>query len=419
LTTRPSSHPPGDAPPSRRRPVINLGGGLVSLTQQHQAELLQRQLAQDQARQRYFERLRIARGIHQRHGFLAQAIGRIFPTWLFGDPTEDEMIDALAFSELAATEPGSFDFGDDRAQLRRAPHEYRVAYTHPYPPAPGFAHDFESPSPSIDIIDVDEEPGPSTKVTGSSSSNKDNENLNSLVCARCLDPLVLAGSYMSEDERTRRRLWGLRCGHMLDGKCVAQLMKPQSASDPEPTGIGATGTESPSVSPRDLDSTHPPAVARNLSLDNPEAVDVTSPMRGTTARGRFRTVERPPQPSQSTETGGERAVFPENSSIRSRLRPRNNAGHVTHITSSSSMPSHSSPNPSSQPFPPAAINNTTHQLKRRAKGKGKQKAKEPLILGRHEWRCPVTLCERLHLSLHIESQGWIMDETQGAISVFA
>jgi hypothetical protein len=41
-----------------------------------------------------------------------------------------------------------------------------------------------------------------------------------------------------------------------------------------------------------------------------------------------------------------------------------------------------------------------------------------VILERHEWRCPVALCERLHLSLNIESRGWIMDETQGAIQIF-
>ena len=69
-----------------------------------------------QARQRYFDRLRIARGIHKRHGFLSQNIGRIFPTWLFGNSKEDEIIHVLAFSELAAAEPGPFDMGDDRAQ---------------------------------------------------------------------------------------------------------------------------------------------------------------------------------------------------------------------------------------------------------------------------------------------------------------
>ena len=31
----------------------------------------------------------------------------------------------------------------------------------------------------------------------------------------------------------------------------------------------------------------------------------------------------------------------------------------------------------------------------------------------------VALCGRLHLSLNIESRGWVMDETHGAIPFFA
>ena len=44
---------------------------------------------------------------------------------------------------------------------------------------------------------------------------------------------------------------------------------------------------------------------------------------------------------------------------------------------------------------------------------------EPVIMERYEWRCPVGHCERLHLSVNIESRGWVMDETQGAVSIFA
>ena len=87
---------------------------------------------------------------------------------------------------------------------QRALHQYCIAYAHPYPPAPYFTHDFESPSPVI-VIDVDKEPDPSTKATG---SNKNSENLNTLAYARCLDPLVMGGSNMSERS--------LCCGHMLD-----------------------------------------------------------------------------------------------------------------------------------------------------------------------------------------------------------
>ena len=102
---------------------------------------------------------------------------------------------------------------------------YNVWYTHP--PSPGITHDFESQSP-VSIIDGDEELNPSTKVSGSFSPSKNNENSNTLVCARRLGPLlVLGGSNLFEGERSPRRLWGLRCGRVLDGKCINELMKPR------------------------------------------------------------------------------------------------------------------------------------------------------------------------------------------------
>jgi hypothetical protein len=336
------------------------------------------------------------------------------------------MMDALAFSELAAPDVGPFGFGDDRAQLRRTTHEYRVAYTHPYPPAPGFTHDFESPSPSVSVIDVDEEPGPSTKASGSSSPNK-NENLNTLVCARCLDPLVLGASGMSEDERSRRRLWGLRCGHMLDGKCIAELMKPRSAPDLEPTRPEVAVFElSSSESQGQNSSTQSEDGTRSLVLGEAISSDGKSPTRFTKARGKARAIGQPSESLQPAEVTGDQTAFAENNSIRSRLRPRNNTGHVIHIFSSSPTSSHAcaQPSQSSSQRSPASGDrliaaNTHHHTRRRPKAKGKQKAMEPVILERHEWRCPVALCERLHLSLHIESQGWVMDETQGGIPIFA
>ncbi len=423
--TRPASHPPpGDAPPPRR-PIINLGGGFPSSNHQLEAELIRRQQLRDRARQRYFEHLRIARGIHQRHGFLSQTLGRIFPSWLFGDPTEEEMMDALAFSESAAPDVGPFGFGEDRGPLRRTTHEYRVAYTHPYPPASGFTHDFESPSPSVSIIDVDEEPGPSSKASGSSSPSKNNENLNTLVCARCLDPLVLGGSNMSEDERSRRRLWGLRCGHMLDGKCIDELMKPWPAPDVKPTGTElativppSNGSQGQSSSTESQDHTQSVVPGEVITPDGKSLLSFTK------ARGKARAAEAPSQLPRPSDIASGQTAFAENNPISSRLRPRNNTGHVIHIFSSCPTSSHICFQSSSQRSPArgnrSVVANTHHHPKRRPRGKGKQKAMEPVILERYEWRCPVAHCERpLHLSLNIESRGWVMDETRGAIPIFA
>jgi len=404
-----------------------LGGGFTSSDYQLEAELIRRQQARDRARQRYFEHLRVARGIHQRHGFLSQTLGRIFPSWLFGDPTEEEMMDALAFSELATADVGPFGFGEDRTPLRRTTNEYRVAYTHPHTPVPGFTHDFEPPSPSVSIIDVDEEPGPSTKASGSSSPGKNNENGNTLVCARCLDPLVLGGSNMSEDERSRRRLWGLRCGHILDGKCVDELMKPRPTPDLEPTGTEVAAIEPPSNGSQGQSSfIQSQDGAQSMVLGEAILPDGKPLSRLTKARGKARVIEPPSQPSQPAEVIGDQTPFAESNSIRSRLRPRNNSGNVVHMSSSSHASSHTSNqlSQSSSQRSPANGNrsiaaNTHHHPKRRPKGKGKQKAIEPVILERYEWHCPVALCECSHLSLNIESRGWVMDETRGAIPIFA
>lgn len=422
--TRPASHPLlGDISPSRRRPIINLGGGFMSATHQLEAEL-NRQQARDRARQRYFDHLRIARGIHQRHGFLSQTIGRVFPSWLFGDPTEEEMMDALAFSEMAAADLGPFGFRDDRAQIRRTTNEYRVAYTHPYPPAPGFTHNFESPSPSVSVIDVDDEPGPSTKASGSSSPSKNTEKFNTLVCARCLSPLVLGGGSMSEEERIRRRLWGLRCGHMLDGKCIDELMKSRPLPDLDPVD---TTIEPHPGKPQDKGSStqfQDGASSSELGGDIPPDAKPVTRLR---AGEKPPAIEPPPQSPLLTEGASSRTAFAEDNSIRSRLRPRNNLRRVTHISSSPFTSSHAFAQTSSQRsssttntvIPPALVANNGHHSRKRARGKGKQKAVEPVILERHEWRCPVALCERLHLSLNIEDRGWVMDETQGAIPIFA
>lgn len=88
------------------------------------------------------------------------------------------------------------------------------AYTHPVPPAPGFAVDFAPEAPEGSRGDPmmieDEDAGPPT-----------------LVCARCAAPMELdAGGEKDEAPRAEKRLWALRCGHIVDGRCLEVLMQP-------------------------------------------------------------------------------------------------------------------------------------------------------------------------------------------------
>ena len=112
--------------------------------------------------------------------------------------------------------------------LKSAP-EYKRTFTHPPKVAPGFTHDFAS---SSDVED--------SSATGATSGSSASAVDTVLVCAKCLDPLVMGN--VPDD----KRLWGLRCGHILDGKCVRELMRPadaQEGDDEPPTESTGKGKE--------------------------------------------------------------------------------------------------------------------------------------------------------------------------------
>jgi hypothetical protein len=102
---------------------------------------------------------------------------------------------------------GAYDFGRSRMRDRKKEEiEYKPSYTHPGKAAVGYSYDFAP----------DEEPS-STQIE------------TTLVCARCLDPLVVGG--LGAGAGIKGRMWGLRCGHVLDGTCVAEIMRPPAGED--------------------------------------------------------------------------------------------------------------------------------------------------------------------------------------------
>ena len=92
--------------------------------------------------------------------------------------------------------------------------EYKRTFTHPPKVAPGFTHDLASSGDVDDLTTAGASSGPSSTTVDTV-----------LVCAKCLDPLVMGN--VPDD----KRLWGLRCGHILDGKCVRELMRPADAQE--------------------------------------------------------------------------------------------------------------------------------------------------------------------------------------------
>ncbi|RXW25516.1 hypothetical protein EST38_g365 [Candolleomyces aberdarensis] len=125
--------------------------------------------------------------------------------------------------------------GRDRyRQPLKEKEQYKPFYTHPAPAEPGFTHDFapdassesapsfppSSKSAPIVIVDEEDESKPEEETKMSTT----------LVCARCYDPLVLNAG-LTGSEASQRRIWALRCGHLLDGKCVSQIGQPALTVD--------------------------------------------------------------------------------------------------------------------------------------------------------------------------------------------
>lgn len=123
-------------------------------------------------------------------------------------------------------------FSESNPSMSKNAPEYKRTFTHPPKVAPGFTHDF---APSTDVEDL--------SAAGASSRSFTSAVDTVLVCAKCLEPLVMG--HVPDD----KRLWGLRCGHVLDGKCVRELMRPvdtQDNGDSEPSAE-STGKEEEGV----------------------------------------------------------------------------------------------------------------------------------------------------------------------------
>jgi hypothetical protein len=250
--------------------------------------------------------------------------------------------------------------------------DYKKEWTHPGTADGGFVFDF-APSeivPAVNgkgkgkevVIDVDaEKEGVSTL----------------LVCARCLDPLLVRSDGITdggEEEARRRKVWGLRCGHLIDGKCFEELRKPVEVEDPDSGALDAR-ERPPSPEPE----------GKGKGKGKAKAPEITE--------------EEQEQPDD---------LFDEDTTnnIRSRLRSRVSG------SGSASMPGAFEiavplPSPPRRRAPP----------KRKAKAKPKPKPRKPVVEARYEWTCPVAGCGRVHLSEKIDGV-WVNAAERGAIGVF-
>ncbi|EIW83585.1 hypothetical protein CONPUDRAFT_142255 [Coniophora puteana RWD-64-598 SS2] len=318
-----------------------------------------------------------------------------------------------------------------RERAREKEPEYLPEYTHPKRLPAAFTADFAPPSPEevkpdvIVVRDSSHSPRISRARPGasaSSSAQKLEEEAPiaggmTLVCPRCRDPLAL-GSADTGAKRERSRLWGLRCGHLLDGKCVDELSHPRAPTPP------------PSATPPVIVRPDPKGKGKAKATDTDMAntFDASTSVR---MPGAFTYNDAPPPPYIHDPY--------ESNPIRSRLRSHNSHPHFGPGASSSSQPSIPGPIPAPHQYPsvpstPTSRRTAQHPTEppvrastRRGRtrpgpgrgrgGKGKGKAKGPVVEAEHSWCCPVAGCGREHLSLKIDGR-WVPDVRRGAIGVY-
>lgn len=308
--------------------------------------------------------------------------------------------------------------------------DYKPYFTHPDKVESGFSNDFALQESNAIYSD------------GGSSSSTNEGSLTELACAGCSDALVMNVTG-PEDIVRKTKLWALRCGHILDGKCIEQIMKPPPPAPPPVEENGAA----PSLILQKLNETNANALADFASstdkgkrkadaLDGAEQFPVTTDRKG---KGRA----YPVIPLTSTAPvwatmGGTPSAWtpapdPSSDSIRSRLRPRNaSVGYADN--DATDVPRFNEGQPQQEitlpPPPPGDEGPVTRSRRGRGRNprgrapaksrrpkKGKAKPKAPVIEAEHVWHCPVASCQREHKSHLIEGQ-WKMAENEGAIPMY-
>ncbi|KAJ7616825.1 hypothetical protein DFH06DRAFT_1483685 [Mycena polygramma] len=308
-----------------------------------------------------------------------------------------------------------------RGPVAREEEDYKPEYTHAGPAEGGYVYDF---SPS-EIVPVTEGKGKGKEVVIDVDAEREKEGVSTLlVCARCLDPLLVRSDGITdggEEEARRRKVWGLRCGHLIDGKCFEELRKPVEEADrdderaaspepepePEPKGKGKGKGKGKAKARDAVDSEQEDH--DELFDDDEDAAHTT-----TAVRSRLRSSHA------SGSAAFEAPAAPDTSTVRSRLRSSGGAA----LDLGALLPPPPPPRRRAAAAAPAPFDLAAplpaHPRRRappKRKGKGKGKAKKPVVEARYEWTCPVAGCGRVHVSEKIDGV-WGNAPDKGAIGVF-
>ncbi|KAJ7284357.1 hypothetical protein C8J57DRAFT_1708862 [Mycena rebaudengoi] len=256
----------------------------------------------------------------------------------------------------------------------REQEDYKAEWTHPGKPDPGFVFDFAP----AEIVPAVKGKGKGKEVVIDVDAEKEKEGVSTLlVCAQCLDPLLLRADGITEggeDEVRRRKVWGLRCGHLIDGKCFEELRRP--VEDPVPE------EDTPAV-----------------EADTSTSTDASGSKGKGKGKGKARAVS--PEPDEDPDTNLAADASSLFNPIRSRLRSRGSAP----------IPSLPGAFEIAVPSPP--------RPKKRAppKRKGKARPKKPVVEAVYRWVCPVAGCGHEHVSEKIAGV-WCNGQGLGAVGVF-
>ncbi|KAG6852130.1 hypothetical protein C0991_002819 [Blastosporella zonata] len=248
---------PRAEPEPHHVPALGLGGAIVAVNDHpHRAN---GRGAQPNYRRRYLHN-HIAVNDEQPGmlGRFANGARRLYTTTLARFVANDDFMNepmAFQFDVFGGAQPLGHHAGvalQDALFRRRHEHppevEYKTEFTHPGQPESGFTFSFALPEASAPskpppvIIDLEASDSEDAFVAGSSKqpASPTTSVKTLLVCARCLDPLVLGGGLVG-DEGRRRKVWALRCGHMIDGKCLDPISAPNENGVDEASTVTGKG----------------------------------------------------------------------------------------------------------------------------------------------------------------------------------
>lgn len=408
--------PSAAAARSHHQPVMGLGGALIALNRQNVIAEASRQEADRRrflpdwvTRSTFFDFL---------HGFggAGQNDALIGDQYLMGDDYNYAGGDQIGGGGAEGFNPfGWFDLFGGGLPPRGPPSSmksdhYKPEYTHPGKPPAGYTYDFAPPevatisgssSPTVIVLD-DDEPGPSTSNAATSSSSATAVET-TLVCARCLDPLVMGS--MTDEQAMKARVWVLRCGHILDGKCIEESMRPpmqpvdQAVQPVKGKGKARAGT-SLAVDLADASSQDIKGKGKATAGAATEASLAEAVAHDRKGKGKALDVPEPHLPPDYLDN-----------SIRSRLRPRHPPNTSAHAGSTEPPPV--VPERPTRPLPRRRVYHPPGPRIKRGRGK----ARKPVVQEEYEWACPVAGCGCMHLSICVDGM-WKMDEQRGAVAAF-